>query len=146
VRQLRATVTLLNGDYEFDVCAIHGGLVRYCTECGFATVWNGRKRAALREDLCRRWSGSWNHRRERQSWLNTRAGIEEQESLTQPFTGYVAPLETVKLEPRAVHVGAQAELHVEARVEDRGNLRAERHVEVRAESEGGRRRQRRRRG
>lgn len=34
-----ATVTLLNGDYEFDVCAIHGGLVRYCTECGFATVW-----------------------------------------------------------------------------------------------------------
>ena len=27
------TVTLLNGDYEFDVCAIHGGLVRYCTEC-----------------------------------------------------------------------------------------------------------------
>lgn len=33
------TVTLLNGDYEFDVCAIHGGLVRYCHECGFATVW-----------------------------------------------------------------------------------------------------------
>jgi hypothetical protein len=25
-------VTLLKGDYEFDVCAIHGGLVRYCTE------------------------------------------------------------------------------------------------------------------
>jgi hypothetical protein len=35
----RESVTLLNGDYEFDVCAIHGGLVRYCTECGFATVW-----------------------------------------------------------------------------------------------------------
>ena len=34
-----ATVALLNSDYEFDVCAIHGGLVRYCTECGFATVW-----------------------------------------------------------------------------------------------------------
>jgi hypothetical protein len=34
-----STVTLLNGDYEFDVCAIHGGLVRYCTECGFTTVW-----------------------------------------------------------------------------------------------------------
>ncbi|HTB93582.1 MAG TPA: PilZ domain-containing protein [Candidatus Sulfotelmatobacter sp.] len=33
------TVTLLNGDYEFDVCTIHGGLVRYCTDCGFATVW-----------------------------------------------------------------------------------------------------------
>lgn len=28
------TVTLLNGDYEFDVCAIHRGLVRYCTDCG----------------------------------------------------------------------------------------------------------------
>lgn len=33
------TVTVLNGDYEFDLCAIHGGLVRYCAECGFATVW-----------------------------------------------------------------------------------------------------------
>ena len=34
-----STATLLNGDYEFDVCAIHGGLVRHCAECGFATVW-----------------------------------------------------------------------------------------------------------
>jgi hypothetical protein len=34
-----STVTLLNGDYEFDVCAIHGGLVRYCPECEFSTVW-----------------------------------------------------------------------------------------------------------
>ena len=34
-----ATVTLLNGDYEFDVCAIHGGLIRYCPECEFSTVW-----------------------------------------------------------------------------------------------------------
>jgi hypothetical protein len=44
------TVTLLNGDFEFDVCAIHGGLVRHCTECGFATVWkrpeSGGERAA----------------------------------------------------------------------------------------------------
>ncbi len=41
------TVTLLNGDYEFDVCAIHGGLVRYCTECGFATVWKRPETGAL---------------------------------------------------------------------------------------------------
>jgi len=34
-----STVTLLNGDYEFDICAIHGGLVRYCPECEFTTVW-----------------------------------------------------------------------------------------------------------
>jgi PilZ domain len=33
------SVTVLNGDFEFDVCAIHGGLVRYCAQCGFATVW-----------------------------------------------------------------------------------------------------------
>jgi hypothetical protein len=31
--------TVLNGDFEFDVVAIHGGLVKYCGECGFATVW-----------------------------------------------------------------------------------------------------------
>jgi len=42
-----ASVTLLNSDYEFDVCAIHGGLVRYCTECGFATVWKRPEAGAL---------------------------------------------------------------------------------------------------
>lgn len=35
-----SSVTVLNGDYEFDVCAIHGGLVRYCSECGYVTVWS----------------------------------------------------------------------------------------------------------
>ncbi len=35
----RAPVTVQNGDFEFDVCAIHGGLVRYCDNCGMATVW-----------------------------------------------------------------------------------------------------------
>src|SRR5258707_1004729 len=35
------TVTLLNGDYEFDVCAIHGGLARYWTECGIPAGWKG---------------------------------------------------------------------------------------------------------
>ncbi len=27
------------GDFEFDVCAIHGGLVRFCDSYGHATVW-----------------------------------------------------------------------------------------------------------
>jgi hypothetical protein len=32
-------LTIERGDFEFDVCTIHGGLVRYCDECAFATVW-----------------------------------------------------------------------------------------------------------
>src|SRR5258706_15340786 len=36
-----ATVTLLNGDYEFDVCAIHGGLGGYLTGWRVATVGEG---------------------------------------------------------------------------------------------------------
>src|SRR5271157_39735 len=35
----RAPLTVENGDFEFDVCAIHGGLVRHCDNCGLATVW-----------------------------------------------------------------------------------------------------------
>ena len=35
----RAPITVENGDFEFDVCAIHGGLVRYCDNCGMATIW-----------------------------------------------------------------------------------------------------------
>jgi hypothetical protein len=35
----RAPITVENGDFEFDVCAIHGGLVRHCDNCGMATVW-----------------------------------------------------------------------------------------------------------
>ncbi|HKI13095.1 MAG TPA: PilZ domain-containing protein [Candidatus Acidoferrum sp.] len=34
-----APITVEDGDFEFDVCAIHGGLVRYCDNCGMATVW-----------------------------------------------------------------------------------------------------------
>jgi hypothetical protein len=30
---------LEDGDFEFDVCAIHGGLVRFCNQCRFTTVW-----------------------------------------------------------------------------------------------------------
>ncbi len=35
----RSPVTLVNGDFELDVCTIHGGLVRYCDQCSFATIW-----------------------------------------------------------------------------------------------------------
>lgn len=38
-----ATVALLDGDFEFDICAIHVGLVRHCARCGFATVWKRTK-------------------------------------------------------------------------------------------------------
>jgi PilZ domain len=34
-----AVPILGHGDFEFDVCVIHGGLVRYCDHCGSATVW-----------------------------------------------------------------------------------------------------------
>lgn len=30
---------LLNGDFEYDICAIHGGLTRFCDYCGMMTVW-----------------------------------------------------------------------------------------------------------
>ena len=32
-------VQLSNGEYEYDICAIHGGLPRYCDHCGLLTVW-----------------------------------------------------------------------------------------------------------
>jgi hypothetical protein len=31
---------LANGDYEYDICAIQGGLAQYCKECGLLTVWS----------------------------------------------------------------------------------------------------------
>jgi hypothetical protein len=46
---------LTNGDYEYDICAIHGGLAQYCGECGLLTVWTrtqkpaGTKRSAAAE-------------------------------------------------------------------------------------------------
>jgi hypothetical protein len=30
---------LVNGDFEYDICAIHGGLARFCDACGLLTVW-----------------------------------------------------------------------------------------------------------
>jgi hypothetical protein len=35
----KSAVEVVNGDYEYDICAIHGGLARYCEECGLLTVW-----------------------------------------------------------------------------------------------------------
>jgi hypothetical protein len=32
-------VELEGGEYEYDICAIHGGLARFCDECGMLTVW-----------------------------------------------------------------------------------------------------------
>lgn len=32
-------VELREGDFEYDICAIHGGLARFCNECGLLTVW-----------------------------------------------------------------------------------------------------------
>jgi hypothetical protein len=32
-------ISLQYGDFEADVCAIHGGLVRYCRDCGLSTMW-----------------------------------------------------------------------------------------------------------
>jgi hypothetical protein len=35
----KEVVELVNGDFEYDICAIHGGLARYCKECGLLTAW-----------------------------------------------------------------------------------------------------------
>jgi hypothetical protein len=39
--------TLEYGEFEEDICAIHGGLVRYCTQCGLATMWRIRREVSL---------------------------------------------------------------------------------------------------
>lgn len=35
----KSAMELANGDFEYDICAIHGGLARFCDECGMLTVW-----------------------------------------------------------------------------------------------------------
>jgi hypothetical protein len=45
-------VELVNGEFEYDICAIHGGLTRFCTGCGMLTVWR------VPQDL-----GAWAERR-----------------------------------------------------------------------------------
>jgi PilZ domain-containing protein len=35
----KGMVELTDGDFEYDICAIRGGLARFCDECGLLTVW-----------------------------------------------------------------------------------------------------------
>ena len=44
-------VELKDGDFEFDVCAIHGGLAKFCNECGLLTVWRRSNEAVLHAKL-----------------------------------------------------------------------------------------------
>jgi PilZ domain len=119
------TVTLLNGDYEFDVCAIHGGLVRYCTECGFATVWK-RPEAG---DVARTVASKVGRKLEpppKEAVVVEHAGLEleEEERIAPRFAEHVGPGVTVNQEPRAQPTELRAEEH------------AENQVDVRTESEG----------
>jgi hypothetical protein len=111
------TVTLLNGDYEFDVCAIHGGLVRYCTQCGFATVWKppeaGEAPRVVAPKVGRKLEPP-----PRETVVVEHAGLEleEEESVAHPFAGYMEPRVTVDVEPRAERM--------ESDVKESGEVRA----------------------
>jgi hypothetical protein len=109
------TVTLLNGDYEFDVCAIHGGLVRYCTECGFATVWKRPEPGGVPRTAAK--VGRKLEPPPREAVVVEHAGLEleEDESAAPPFAEYREPRVTVNLEPRARHAEAHAEERADAR-------------------------------
>jgi len=53
-------VDLLNGEFEYDICRIHGGLARYCEECGRMTVWKQPDDAMpLRPERTRKGIGRW---------------------------------------------------------------------------------------
>ena len=112
------TVTLLNGDYEFDVCAIHGGLVRYCTDCGFATVWRrlepGRVPRVAAPKVERKVEPPW------RPSVVVECGeleMEEKERVEPRFAEYVAPQVTVNLEPPAARPEAHLLEHAEVRGE-----------------------------
>jgi hypothetical protein len=109
-------VTLLNGDYEFDVCTIHGGLVRYCTDCGFATVWKRPEPGEAPRTVAPRVGRKLEPPR-REAVVVEHEGLEldEEESVAHPFSGYMEPRVTVDLEPR----GERMEAHVEGRAEVR---------------------------
>ena len=112
------TVTLLNGDYEFDVCAIHGGLVRYCTECAFATVWKrlepGRAPRVAAPKVERKVEPAW------RPSIVVECGeleLEEKERVEPRFGEYIAPQVTVNLEPPAAQPEAHVQEHPEVRAE-----------------------------
>ena len=109
------TVTLLNGDYEFDVCAIHGGLVRYCTECGFATVWRRSEAGEVPRAVAPK-VGRKLEPPQRETVVVEHPGLDledEREIVAHPFAGYMEPRVTVNLEPR--------EEQMEEYVEERGS-------------------------
>jgi hypothetical protein len=95
------SVTLLNGDYEFDVCAIHGGLVRYCKECGFATVWKRPETSDVPRTMAPKVERKLEPPRTTVVVEHAGLDLEEQESLAPPFAGYVGPLVAPNLEPGA---------------------------------------------
>ena len=111
------TVTLLNGDYEFDVCAIHGGLVRYCTDCGFATVWRRREPGEAPRTVAPKVGRKLEPPR-RETVLVEHEGLEleVEESVAHPFSGYMEPRATVDLEPREELKQEHVEVRTEARV------------------------------
>lgn len=119
------TVTLLNGDYEFDVCAIHGGLVRYCTDCGFATVWR-RREAGDAPRMVTPQVGRKLEPPPREAVIVEHEGLEleEDESVAHPFSGYMEPRVTVNLEPREERMEEHLEDQVEARHESAARVPA----------------------
>jgi hypothetical protein len=110
------SLTVLNGDYEFDVCAIHGGLVRYCAECGSATVWKRPEPGAAPRRLAPKFGRKLEPPR-KTAVVVEHEGLEldELESEESSFAGYVGPLEKVNVAPRAERM--------ESRVEERGGKR-----------------------
>jgi PilZ domain len=127
------TVSLLNGDYEFDVCAIHGGLVRYCTECGFATVWRrpepGDAARTVAPEVGRKLAPP-----KRTIVVVEHEGLELQaeENVAPPFAGYAGPLEPAHLEPRAERTEFGAEEHEEKRPDTRAESEARKESVTRA--------------
>lgn len=114
------TVTLLNGDYEFDVCAIHGGLVRYCTECGFATVWKRPEPGEIPRTVVPK-AGRKLEPPPKTAVVVEHAGLdlEAEESIAPPFAGYVEPIVRENLEPRTERIEARVEEHAEKLVDAR---------------------------
>jgi PilZ domain len=112
-------VTLLNGDYEFDVCTIHGGLVRYCTECGFATVWKRPEPGSAPRAAAK--AGRKLEPPPREAVVVDHAGldVEEEESVAPPFAEYGETRVVVNLEPRAGHAEARADRRTEERADGR---------------------------
>ncbi|HET7108512.1 MAG TPA: PilZ domain-containing protein [Candidatus Acidoferrum sp.] len=105
------SVTLLNGDYEFDVCAIHGGLVRYCPDCGFATVWKRPESGDVPHMVAPK-VGRKLEPPPRTPVVVEHAGLELQheESVAHPFSGYMEPRVTVNLDTREEMLEADGEL------------------------------------